>query len=255
MERITKDEERKLLCLYLTDKENNVFPFLYEALNWRHNSWQEISPEQVWQEAILFSNELLTISVPKFELPPIIEKLKGHVANERNADFLIMFASIYRLLPLTPNNDTIKNATAILVKCIIANPMYEAMKQKVSVSENDKDLAQYRFEILDYHLQQCDNDRNSNLEKIQLIHQLVDTAIPFGTDRIPIVEQLLSRFNDINGHIYDAELTRLREVLNKKVAKSAEPQRIGQIINQQNNIGNCGIEPLLQSEEMKKLLE
>ena len=124
MERISKEEERKLMLKYLTEKCNNVYPFLYEPLKWRHESWQELSPEQVWQEAITLSDKIRNVNVPKFEMPYIIEELKERTEGERNADFLIMLAAAYRLAPLTTTDDKVKKATVYIVAHLIEHPLY-----------------------------------------------------------------------------------------------------------------------------------
>ena len=69
-------------------------------------------------------------------------------------------------------------------------------------------------------------------------------------------ELMLSRVNDKNGHAYDAELARLRNARDAKVASDVEPRRIGQVIARQNNFGGAsGMEGLISHEAVRKLLE
>lgn len=255
MERISKEEERHLLAKYLTEKGNNMFPFLYEPLRWRHDSWQELSPEQVWREAITLSDKILQVNVPRFEMPLIIEELKEQTAGERNADFLILLAAVYRLAPLTATDDKVKKATAYAVAILMQHPLYEVMKQRVSVSENDEDLLEYRVNILEYQLAQGEV-KDSNIEyRIQEINKMVDMAIARNVESMDSIEILISRLNDRNGGIYAEPLERLRAASDAKVASEAEPRKIGQVIARQLNLGDVsGLEALIKQDDLQKLL-
>ena len=91
---------------------------------------------------------------------------------------------------------------------------------------------------------------------ITAVSKIVDTVLPMDINDMKEAELLLSRVNDKSGHAYDAELERLRNARDAKVASGAEPRRIGQIIGRQNNIGNTtGLEELLNQEAIRKLLE
>ena len=88
------------------------------------------------------------------------------------------------------------------------------------------------------------------------VSKVVDTVLPMDVSAMKEAELMLSRINDRNGHVYDAELERLRNARDAKVAQNAEPRRIGQLIGRQNNLGDVsGLESLLQSKEIMKLLE
>ena len=255
MERISKEEERKLMLKYLTEKCNNVYPFLYEPLKWRHESWQELSPEQVWQEAITLSDKIRNVNVPKFEMPYIIEELKERTEGERNADFLIMLAAAYRLAPLTTTDDKVKKATVYIVAHLIEHPLYEVMKLRVSVCENDEDLQDYRINVLEYQLEQADVKDNNSESRIKEINSQVDIVLKMEPKSMLVFEVLLSRLNDKSGHIYDTPLERLRAASDAKVASETEPRRIGQVIARQNNLGDVsGLEGLLEKKKLEKLL-
>lgn len=91
---------------------------------------------------------------------------------------------------------------------------------------------------------------------ISAVSQVIDTVLPLDVNEMKEAELLLSRINDRHGHVYDAELERLRNARDAKVAQKAEPRRIGQVIGRQNNLGDLsGLESLLQSKEIMKLLE
>ena len=255
MERITKEQARKLSLRYLTEKGNNVFPFLYEPLKWRHESWQELPPEQVWQEAITLSDRIRQVNVPKFEMPIIIEELKEQTAGERNADFLILLSAVYRLAPLTVTDDKVKKATAYAVAVLKENPLYEVMKQRVSVSENDEDLLEYRVNILEYQLAQGETKDNEKESRIGEINKMVDMAISRNVESMDSFEILISRLNDRNGGIYAEPLERLRAASDAKVASEVEPRKIGQVIARQLNLGEVScLEGLMKKEELQKLL-
>lgn len=88
------------------------------------------------------------------------------------------------------------------------------------------------------------------------VSKVVDTVLPLDVNAMKEAELMLSRVNDRNGHVYDAELERLRNARDAKVAQKAEPRRVGQVIGLQNNLGDVtGLESLLQSKEIMKLLE
>ena len=215
MERITKEQARKLSLRYLTEKGNNVYPFLYEPLKWRHESWQELSPEQVWQEAITLSDRIRQVNVPKFEMPIIIEELKEQTAGERNADFLILLSAVYRLAPLTVTDDKVKKATAYAVAVLRENPLYEVMKQRVSVSENDEDLLEYRVNILEYQLTQLESceDAPTGLE---VINELVDNALLYSPDDLKSVVLLVLGINIKHRGIYSSQLEKLLDGIKTK---------------------------------------
>lgn len=86
--------------------------------------------------------------------------------------------------------------------------------------------------------------------------ELVDEVLPLDVPEMKAAETVLCRLNDKRGHVYDAELDRLRKAKDAKVASDAEPRRIGQVINRQNNVGDLtGLKALFQSNDIKKLLE
>ena len=86
--------------------------------------------------------------------------------------------------------------------------------------------------------------------------ELVDTALSMEISVMQATELVLSRINDNRNHVFDEELDRLRKAKDAKVAKSAEPQKIGQMIATQNLIGNGDdLRALLNSKVGKKLLE
>ena len=85
---------------------------------------------------------------------------------------------------------------------------------------------------------------------------MVDTVLPMDIDAMKEAELMLSRVNDKSGHAYDAELSRLRNARDAKVASDVAPRKIGQLIGRQNNIGDTtGLEGLLNQEAVRKLLE
>lgn len=95
-------------------------------------------------------------------------------------------------------------------------------------------------------------DRNAHLSP----KELVDTALSMEISVMQATETVLSRINDKRGHAFDAELALLRKAKDAKVASEAEPRRIGQVINRQNNIGDLtGMKALLKSNDVRKLLE
>ena len=86
--------------------------------------------------------------------------------------------------------------------------------------------------------------------------ELVDTALTMEIPVMRATEMVLSRINDNRDHVFDEDLDRLRQAEDAKVARSAEPQRIGQMIGCQNNVGDlAGLKTLLKSNDIKKLLE
>lgn len=91
---------------------------------------------------------------------------------------------------------------------------------------------------------------------ISAVTKMVDTVLPMDIDAMKEAELMLSRVNDKNGHAYDAELARLRNARDAKVASDVEPRRIGQVIARQNNFGGAsGMEGLISHEAVRKLLE
>ena len=87
------------------------------------------------------------------------------------------------------------------------------------------------------------------------ISELVDSAVTMGVESMKEAELLISRLNDNCGHIYDGELNRLRGALNEKIAKEAEPRKIGQLIDKQLNLGDLsGFKALFENEDLKKYL-
>ena len=91
---------------------------------------------------------------------------------------------------------------------------------------------------------------------ISAVSKMVDTVLPMDIDAMKEAELMLSRVNDKSGHAYDAELARLRNARDAKVASDVAPRKIGQLIGRQNNIGDTtGLEGLLNLEAVRKLLE
>lgn len=91
---------------------------------------------------------------------------------------------------------------------------------------------------------------------ISAVSKMVDTVLPMDIDAMKEAELMLSRVNDKSGHAYDAELARLRNARDAKVASDVAPRKIGQLIGRQNNIGDTtGLEGLLNQEAVRKLLE
>jgi hypothetical protein len=91
---------------------------------------------------------------------------------------------------------------------------------------------------------------------ISAVSKMVDTVLPMDIDAMKEAELMLSRVNDKSGHAYDAELARLRNARDAKVASDVAPLKIGQLIGRQNNIGDTtGLEGLHNLEAVRKLLE
>ena len=95
-------------------------------------------------------------------------------------------------------------------------------------------------------------DRNAHLSP----KELVDTALSMEIPVMQAAEMLLSRINDNREHVFDDDLERLRQAEDAKVARNAEPQRIGQMIGFQNIVGDLsGLKALQHSCEIKKLID
>ena len=95
-------------------------------------------------------------------------------------------------------------------------------------------------------------DRNAQLSA----KEIVDTALSMEIPVMQAAEMLLSRINDNREHVFDDDLERLRQAEDAKVARNAEPQRIGQMIGFQNIVGDLsGLKALQHSCEIKKLID
>jgi hypothetical protein len=95
-------------------------------------------------------------------------------------------------------------------------------------------------------------DRNTQLSA----KEIVDTALSMEIPVMQAAEMLLSRINDNREHVFDDDLERLRQAEDAKVARNAEPQRIGQMIGFQNIVGDLsGLKALQHSCEIKKLID
>ena len=95
-------------------------------------------------------------------------------------------------------------------------------------------------------------ERNAHLSP----KELVDTALSMEIPVMQAAEMLLSRINDNREHVFDDDLERLRQAEDAKVARNAEPQRIGQMIGFQNIVGDLsGLKALQHSCEIKKLID
>ncbi|MBR6853618.1 MAG: hypothetical protein IKM78_06930 [Prevotella sp.] len=95
-------------------------------------------------------------------------------------------------------------------------------------------------------------DRNTQLSA----KEIVDTALSMEIPVMQAAEMLLSRINDNREHVFDDDLERLRQAEDAKVARNAEPQRIGQMIGFQNIVGDLsGLKALQHSSEIKKLID
>lgn len=143
--RRTKEELFELNGSFITDK---FYLRLYEPLKWVEIHYNELSPEEVWDEVKGELGRVIKMNRPEVMMPNYIELLKKRYSSfylsdgtiiQRNlneaslSSFLVVFGIVYRLLPL---KESYSEIIKVLVGCIYCHEMFLPLKERVAECEN-----------------------------------------------------------------------------------------------------------------------
>lgn len=193
-----------------------IYPILYSALRWHYKQYQNLSPEEVWYYATLFSTGLTELTCPELQADDEIESLGDYMVNN-DAAFLVALAASYRLYPLTRRDMTLKEiVTNLLNTYVKPHPLRDIMLNKIAYSEDDAKLQKFRVDIVNYQLvdirsHTADTPQMMYLAQQYLVSEQVNEAICQGIDTMKNYENVLSAVNLNQNHIFDGQLACLQE--------------------------------------------
>jgi len=188
-----------------------IYPVVYSALRWHYKTYNILSPEEVWQQAIRFSNELTSLACPELEVEEAIEQLEDFMPST-DAVFLVALAASYRLYPITVRDSTVKEVVTIVLNTVVKNhPHRDNMLERIAYSEDDAKLQKYRVDIVNYQLidisvEKLESPRLLFIERQRIIGEEVNEAIEMGLDSMQGYLSVLTSVNQKHEHVFDEQL-------------------------------------------------
>lgn len=143
--RRTKEYLFELGSSFMKDK---FYQRLYKALKWVEIHYDELSPEEVWDEVMGEIGRVISMPRPELQLPDYLKMLRERYSSFRHEDgtiiqrslsqtslstFLVVFGIMYRLLPLKEDySETISH----LLEAICYHELFVPFKERVAECEN-----------------------------------------------------------------------------------------------------------------------
>jgi hypothetical protein len=207
---------------------NQLFCDMYPSLRQVKG---DLTPTEIWSEALRIVEDFARSSRPELEVDEIKEELELHystflddsevgIKRDRlqiqTSVFLILFTAFYIVacagtsIECHPHHDL----CVALAKATYSHPLREKLWKSVRQTEDEEEMAGRRIETFDMMLQDVTEEAADNVKnetKREFVSGCVDEIIKMqNAEAFTQAERVLSRINDRDGHLYDAELARLR---------------------------------------------
>lgn len=210
---------------------NQLFCDMYPSLRKVEDN---LAPTEIWSEALRILESFALSPRPELELDDIKEELKCHYSSfldtsggEVKRDdsqietsvFLVLFTAFYMVACAgkTKENHPHQELCRALAKATYRHPLREVLWKSIRQTEDEEEKAGRRMETIDLMLRVVAEekaDRRDDAKK-EFVSGYVDVVVEMqNADAFTQAEKALSRINDREGHLYDAEMTRLRKEAN-----------------------------------------
>ncbi len=228
------NEERRETRIKLY--KDDVFLIAHETIGKLKKS---IPMEDLFASADHFANFLLENDLSESDIIQYeIDDLRKEVNDEQTLYILltITFVKLCAIREVKSNAENV--ARALVVFCQEYDEFTDLLKQ-LWKKESSRWLENKRVDLFTYELR-CIEKETSTTDGLIVVSNIVDAASEgLAADNILPVEIVLAEVNDkLDGHPFQNEINRLREVRKKKSESKIEIEKINDIHNNQNvNIG------------------
>lgn len=227
--KLSVDEKRKRREEF---KKNPIYCMLYAPL-WRRRG-NDLSPEEVWIEAIGVAFKFKKIDQTEFSMcvKELFEDLcdqfmcfreddgsitKRDLEQSLHSAMMVSFAAFLLLLNVHPNaddhpyTDVCKTLGEVLAELKGFKELYKEVKRE----EDDREKQGKFIEVADYIEQISTQETPILINQLEYTHhvlaQIVDENKQCDISTMLDNERILSRVNDMNGHLFQPEVDILRQ--------------------------------------------
>lgn len=229
--RLSKQDDRRALIRLM---EEQLFCILYPTLRRISREYDELTPAEVWYEAIDFATQLMRMSRPDMMREDFEEMMHdkylcfetdgGNVErSEQQAQrttFLVMATMLYMLA--TENKDRPGNPykphCLMLAEATQHHELRQRFLDEVRETETEEELRGRRVEMVKMELEVESNE--DVMARSQVVNNWVECALQYGEDVIKNQILLISELNAQYNGEFKRQEQRLRDAL-KKLVKSA----------------------------------
>lgn len=225
---LTSEERKQVRQKYGKD---NLFKMLYKALS--VHGGKSFSPEDVWHEA---SKAVVQIGeadeeARDIEVQALFSDLPERYGENKEGDVMCVMLTVFFML--LDKHDMVEGHPFKDVCCEIKStlkpmPGFEDLYERCR-EEEDKQEANGKFiEVMDY-LDCFMSDSQSSNTDINACHELnkiIEEAKALDVSEMKVLELILSRANDNNGHQYKCILDSLRKMIDEKVGLQYLPTSV-----------------------------
>ena len=223
---VTKNSLRKKFLA------NQLFCDMYPSLR---EVKGDLTPTEIWSESLRIVEGFALSPRPELELDDIQEELKqlystfiDDAGNEvkrtdkqsETSAFLVLFTAFYMVAcaGTTRENHPHQDLCKVLAKVTYSHPLREMLWKSIRQMEDEEEKAGRRIDTFDLMLRDVSEEatgKEIDETKREFVSGYVDVVTEMqSADAFTQAEKALSRINDRDGHLYDAELARLRSEAN-----------------------------------------
>ena len=228
--RMEAAEMKRCRRKYYSDQ---LYVVLSPVLKHYSDSCRELSPVEVWTEALRLAEELAMSPRPDREIKDMAEELAedyllwSDTPEQRRTDeeaertaFLVLMTLLFMLhAPMIGKaghgcTEIIDN----LARVVASHPLCNDFIRRSHVTEEEEEKQDRYVEAFDYLLSDVADDREEDEDvKVEAIQNFVDTAIRHGDETtVKEMKCALSDFNAEQGNIYETPLRDLSNWLMKR---------------------------------------
>lgn len=220
--------------------EEQLFCILYPALRSISREYDELSPAEVWHEAIRYGNDVKKWPRPDMmgdELEDMLHEEYSQFETdegivERNDEqtqrtmFLVMVTMLYILATESKNlpDNPYKSHCLMLAEATQDHALRERFLNKVCETETSEELKGRRVEMVKMELE-AESDEDG-LTRSQIVNDLVDCALQYDEDVIKNQILVVSDLNDQYNGEFAKQERRLKGALKKLVKSGHEGEAI-----------------------------
>ena len=234
-----RSKKEKLNSMYRL-MEEQLFCILYPTLRSISREYDELSPAEVWHEAIRFASELKKWPRPDMMHDELEDMLYEEYSQfetdegivERNDEqtqrtiFLVMEVMLFILATESRNlpDNPYKSHCLLLAEATQNHALRERFLNEVRETETAEELKGRRMEMVKMELE-AESDEDG-LTRSQIVNDLVDCALQYDEDVIKNQILVVSDLNDQYNGEFAKQEQRLKAALKKLVKSGHEGEAI-----------------------------
>ena len=225
---LTSEERRLVRKQYGKD---NLFKMLYKALSvYGGNSF---SPEDIWHEAtrVLIQIGEADKDAWDIEVQALFSDLPEYYGEGKETEVMCVMLTVFFML--LDKHDMVEEHPYREVCCEIksilkSKPGFEDLYERCR-EEEDKQEADGKFiEVMDYLdcFMSDSQSSNTDINACNELDKIIEEAKALDVSEMKVLELVLSRANDNNGHKYQKLLDKLRNIIDEKVGLQYLPSSV-----------------------------